>query len=171
MLAMRIVFLVALLIVVDSALAQSKQESTAHDKGATTKQHGSRDNPLFINILPAPDADKRAKEDKEDRNAKRKADEKLVEFTGQVAEYTDKLAGYTKFLVGIGIVQCLIFIFQLIVFTLQARRLREAVESQERTERAILFLGALEPIIFPTSAVDKPYPGSAEAPFPRIGYS
>ncbi len=52
----------------------------------------------------------------------------------------------------------------------EAEALRETVESQERSERAILFMGKLEPLIFPTAAHDKLYPGDKDAPWPRIGY-
>ena len=90
-------------------------------------------------MLPSPEADGRADQDKKDRDAKRKSDDDLVKFTGQLAEYTKDLAHYTGALIIIGIIQCLIFVSQLVAFTYQGKQLKRTVDSAENESMPFLF--------------------------------
>src|SRR4029077_6844154 len=79
-----------------------------------TDKRGTENSPLVIKVVPSKEAENAAKDDREEKAAKRKTDEDLATYTG-------KLATYTKVLVGIGAVQCLIFIAQCVIFVRQER--------------------------------------------------
>jgi hypothetical protein len=64
---------------------QEKREPRRADDAATTDQRGSEKTPFVVKVLPAPDADKKAAEDKKDREDKANSDAWLVRFTGILA--------------------------------------------------------------------------------------
>jgi hypothetical protein len=93
---------------------QTQQKPSDHKKTTASDKRGTDDSPLIIKVLPSKEAESAAKDDREEKAAKRKTDEDLATYTG-------KLATYTKVLVGIGAVQCLIFIAQCVIFVRQER--------------------------------------------------
>lgn len=133
-------------------------------KGVTKDERGTSKTPLFVNVITPEKTVDQINRENEERAEKRAVDKQTINLTEEIKTFT----GY---LVLIGAIQAGIFFLQLIVFGRQARRLRETVESQERSERAILFATKIEPAIFPTAAHDKIYPGGQDAPWPRIHYS
>lgn len=152
-----ILFSVQPLAVVPEGKATDGQKKTNQDKRAPNQT------PIVVNVISPDKTPEQAKQEEVDRAEKRAVDKQTIELTEQIKKYTGAL-------VIVGGIQAAIFFLQLIVFGRQATRLRETVESQERSERAILFMGKLEPRIFPTAAHDKIYPGDKDAPWPRIGY-
>jgi len=138
-----------LLVFVASAASQ-EQKAAAHNQKTSSEKSGSANDPLFVKVLPSDDSGSRAKEEKADREAKRESDQKLTEYTGQLAAYTERLANYTKLLIGVGIVQCLIFVLQLWAFAFQGMQLKRSVKVAETAltdlERPFIFADVREPV-------------------------
>lgn len=111
-----------------AASQQAQQKSSDHSKSTAADKRGTEENPFIIKVLPSPEAKSAADYDREEKAAKRKTDEDLAKFTGQLAAYTSELATYTKILVGVGCIQILVFIAQLVAFISQARQLKRSVD-------------------------------------------
>jgi hypothetical protein len=171
MLTMRILLVVAICTLAGSfAYAESQQtqqKPSDHKKTTATDKRGTENSPLIIKVLPSNDAESAAKDDREEKAAKRKTDEDLAKFTGQLAEYTNNLASYTKILVGIGIVQIFIFIGQLFAFLWQGRQLKRSVDSAENTSMPFLSPLIVGGILHPfRSEADHFYPHDQPVSFP-----
>lgn len=91
---------------------------------ARTHQRGTEQAPLIIKAVQFPKAQAEAAQENQERQQKAANDRKLVEFTGWLVIATLLLAA--------------IALLQAGVFGLQARRLRQTVETIEKTERRSL---------------------------------
>lgn len=96
------------------SLHAQDERNTIRNNSVKSQERGTEDNPITVNILPSARSEERAKEEQEDRVAKRKSDEELSKFTGELASYTKDLARYTAVLVVVGAIQALILIAQLV---------------------------------------------------------
>lgn len=95
---------------------QSQQQQTQPLQHPTAPdQRGTEQMPLVVKPLPTPKTEEEAVQDARERDQKAALDRSLVKFT--------------YYLVIIGGFQLAVFIGQLIVFGLQARRLRQTVET------------------------------------------
>jgi hypothetical protein len=97
-----------------SSPAYSKQTKD-HTNTSPAYQYGSKENPAFINIITP------LKTDKETPDGEAESKRKILN---------------DKVLIGIGAIQGVIFFLQLIVFGLQAKRLRETVEEMKQGTEA-----------------------------------
>src|ERR1035437_7045722 len=122
-------WLVALLLLSGIAFAQSQQPSpsvgevrqpdqsqtnTAQQPSATD-QRGTEKMPLIVKTFPAPKTEEETARETKEREDKAALDRKLVDFNGDLVIASAVLA--------------IIGFFQLIVFGLQARRLRQTVKA------------------------------------------
>ena len=98
-------------------------QSNSANQPANPDQRGTEKLPLVIKQVPTPKTNVEAAEEAKDREEKAANDRKLVEFTGRLVLATAVLA--------------IIGFFQLIVFGLQARRLRQTVEAGAEQSRAM----------------------------------
>ncbi len=89
--------------------------------------------PIIAKVHPVQEAQIEAEDRGKDREEKPDADKDTAKLTGQLAQFT-------WYLVLIGCGQLIIFILQLMVFGLQAKRLRQTVDSVGRIERPYLFV-------------------------------
>lgn len=106
-------------------LQQTQQKGSDHNNHATSDKRGTEDIPLVIKVLPSKEAQGSAEDDRKEKAAKRKTDEDLATYTGE-------LATYTKILVGVGFVQAAIFVAQCVIFSRQER-------TAKTIERAYVF--------------------------------
>jgi hypothetical protein len=109
-------------------VSQPKQkQSTATQQPPSYDQRGTEASPLVIKPLPTPKTQEETAQEAKERKEKSANDRNLVKFTFYLVFVTGMLA--------------IIGFFQLIVFGLQARRLRQTVEAaaqqSEAMERAI----------------------------------
>jgi len=95
--------------------AQQANPVPQHQNNPETYKQGTKQNPVAIDIIRTAEPDGSAEQQNKDREEKRVSDNRLI---------------------GIGIVQCIIFGFQLWVFGRQATRLRETVKEMEKGTKA-----------------------------------
>src|SRR5712691_9890158 len=89
-------FLLALVLVMGGAYSQ--QHVQDKKQPTESKQTGTEKQPFVVKIAPTSKTEAEAKQEKEDRDAKQRAEERkqkaeddLATFTGQVANYTNLL--------------------------------------------------------------------------------
>ena len=126
--------LLAFALVIGSAQSQEPHsKATSTKKGSKNDNRGTAASPLVIEMIPTEDTKKEAAENAQERKEKLQLDRNLVEFTKDLRNLTGVLA--------------IIGLLQLVVFGLQARRLRQTVEVTKEAaealpliERAYVFL-------------------------------
>ena len=100
-----------------------QKESQSTQRPASTDQRGTEQAPLVVKTIPSQKTQEEAAQDAEDRKDKAANDRNLVKFTLYLVIVTGILAG--------------IGFLQLIVFGLQARRLRQTVEAASEQSEAM----------------------------------
>jgi hypothetical protein len=93
---------------------------------ATTDQRGTENSPISVRIIPTPETQEEAAKDARDRNDKATNDADLVRFSKDLVWVTGILG--------------LIGFFQLIVFSVQAHRLKQTVDSTIAQNRPWILL-------------------------------
>jgi hypothetical protein len=113
-------WLLALLLLMGTALAQSSQPSASSNtptaqtaQPPAADQRGTDKVPLTIKILPAPDAKEQAEKAERESHEKAIIDKKLAFETQRIADYTDRLAWFTLTLFCAAIGQIALFWVQL----------------------------------------------------------
>lgn len=139
-----------LLVVSGNASTQSQQPNPKADNaknGAMADQRGTAKSPLVIEIIPSNNAKKDVADNTAERQEKLQLDRDLVRFTEGLRNLTGVLAA--------------IGVLQLIVFSLQARRLRQSVDEMKvagkntkmaanaAKESAVATVKTAMPILFP----------------------
>lgn len=134
-----------------------KEQPTKDTKQSKIEKIGTAQRPFIITIKPTEADEIEAKAAKDEASKKSDNDRDLVYWTRIMAA----LAGLQLLALGL----------HAFIFRTQYKAMRESIESTERTERASLFVGKIEPAIFPIAPEHKIYPGGKDAPWPRIHYS
>jgi hypothetical protein len=98
--------------IVAAALAASQSEPAEAEKRGEAELRGTEQSPVVVKILPTPDAEKEAGDQKREREEKAQLDRKVVALTDELAKYTGDLAFFTKLLVCIGVAQLVVFGYQ-----------------------------------------------------------
>lgn len=88
-------------------------------QGAQNDNRGTGEPPLAVKIIPSPKTDQEATDEKAEREDKNSADWWMVKLTFG--------------LMIVGIAQFSVFVLQLIIFGLQAKRLKETIEKMDET--------------------------------------
>jgi hypothetical protein len=113
-------FLLSLALVFWAAQSQQPNLKAENANTNSTKdQRGTSKSPFVVEVIPSGDAKKESAENAAERKEKLQLDRNLTEFTSQ-------LRTFTALLVVVGLLQ-------LIIFGLQAKRLRQTVETMDRT--------------------------------------
>lgn len=118
---------VAILVLATHAHAQSREQRnlTAQSQQQSAQDNrGTAQNPIVVKITPLPEAPDQARRDQDDRAEKANAD------------WWTKVGAIGVIVVGL--LQLGVFALQLVVFALQARRLRETVDAMRGGEMAQL---------------------------------
>lgn len=106
---MRLMLTIALFVIVVSAQAQdiTNTQATQQQKTSDTKQKEIELRPVIVNVVQPPKTEDEKAEEKKERDRKIVADDRLIDFTGQLASYTLWLFVATLFLavgtVGLGV--------------------------------------------------------------------
>jgi hypothetical protein len=140
-------------------IAQSQEphpKATSSEKGATKDNHGTAASPLVVEVVPTEYAKKEAAENAKEREEKLQLDRNLVGFTEDLRNLTGVLAG--------------IGLLQLIVFGLQAKRLRQTIESAERIERPFVVETYTANELMPNGHATNLYPDLAVSYIPGVQY-
>jgi hypothetical protein len=113
-------WLVALLLLTGSALAQSQQPPASSNaptnpaaQPAAPDQRGTDQVPLTVKVLPGQDTKEQADKAEHDRKEKAVIDEKLAFETQRIADYTDRLTWFTLLFFFAAIGQIALFFWQL----------------------------------------------------------
>lgn len=144
---------VALIAPIEAGTLERQRDKNGpdHDERAEPEKRDTAADPIFVQIAPGTNAESRPGQDKEERDAKRKLDEQMASFTGDLANYTRDLARYTLLLAIVGFIQIAVFIAQLIFIFRQERAARSHerayVFGTPRPSRgdAIVLLGSDDP--------------------------
>jgi hypothetical protein len=105
-----------------------QEQSGRAQEPSQSQQRGAEDNPLIVKVLPTEKTEEERAQERRDHDEKAMADRWIIRLTGA--------------LVGVGVLQFLAFVGQIIVFVIQAKRLRDSVEEMRKataaTEKAII---------------------------------
>ena len=118
---LRVVLLALLLLLGGNASSQEPPQRGNHPpttegaKPSTPDQRGSEEVPLVVKVLPAPSADAKADQEKQERNEKALIDQKLAFETQRIADYTRSLEFFTLCLFIVAFAQAGLFVWQLIL--------------------------------------------------------
>ncbi|HJX17066.1 MAG TPA: hypothetical protein VJ437_02595 [Acidiferrobacterales bacterium] len=114
---MRLFFCVLMLVVCMNASSQPPEQIDKENTGGTQKQaaskkHGTKDEPIFVEILATEEDRVKTADEKTNREATLATNQEIAKFTGEVS-------GYTLALVCLGVLQAGIILFQVVLMSRQ----------------------------------------------------
>ncbi len=113
---MRLSLSILFLFVLSLNSQQPKSKTQQPQQTTTTDQRGTQESPILVKVLPTPKTSEEATQDAEDRKQKAKNDGNIVDLTAVLA---------------------IVAFLQLLVYTYQAKKLRETVESAGQQAEAM----------------------------------
>jgi len=95
-------------------IAYSQQHGQDKKEPSKREQTGTEKKPFIVKITPSPKTAAETKQEEEERNAKRRAEEFKQKTDADLAIFTEKVADYTKALFVVGAIQAAFICFQLL---------------------------------------------------------
>src|SRR6266511_2537825 len=93
-------------------IAYSQKHGKDKKQPSKREQTGTEKKPLMVKIAPTPKTAAEAKQEEEERNAKRRAEELKQKTDADLAIFTERVADYTKALFVVGAIQTAFILFQ-----------------------------------------------------------
>src|SRR5713226_10651469 len=105
-------FLLSIVLLVGAA--HSQQHRQDEKRPSNREQEGTQKKPFIVKIAPTPKTKAETQQEKEERDAKQRAEELKQKTDTDLVKFTGQLADYTWLLFCVGAFQIAIFVAQLI---------------------------------------------------------